>query len=129
MNAYSAPSPMPQQYGAPQYGAPQQYGGGWQRPTLDQTLAMPGYVERPTNTMALISLLVVASGWVITGPIGIIVGAVLAFIGLNQIKQRHEDGAELAWSAIIAAGLSVIFGIMIIVSFFSFVSSMFEMSY
>ena len=82
----------------------------WRPPTLDRRPEHSGYAARPTNLMAILSLVAAASAWVITGPLGTIAAFVLGFIALGQTKARDEDGRELAIMALIAAGVSVVLG-------------------
>lgn len=120
----SVPNPAAAGMLGPQagYGAPQQT--AWRPPSLDRTGVQQGYVEKPTNVLALVSLLVVASGWVITGPLGTIAGAIMAFLSLKQIERNNEEGRELAIMSLIAAGVSVVLGILVAIGFFALIGSM-----
>lgn len=118
---HSVPNPVGGMYGQPAYsGGP----AGWRPPSLDRTPAHRGYAEKPTNTLALISLLVVASGWVITGPLGTFGGAIMAFMSLKQIQRTGEEGRELAIMSLIAAAVSVVLGIFVAIGLFSMIGSM-----
>lgn len=100
---------------------------GWQRPQLGSPQAHPGYEPQPTNMLAFWSLVATASAWFITGPLGTIAGLILGFVSLRQIKQRGESGRDLALISIVFGCLSVVVGILLLVSLGSMIGSMASM--
>ena len=104
MTSHAAPNPMAQIPMA----------GTWRPPTLDNAPVHQGYAARPTNLMAILSLMAAASAWVITGPLGTIAAIVLGFIALGQTKARDEDGRELAIFALVTAGVSIVLGSLVL---------------
>lgn len=87
--AYPPPAPMPGPYGSPPVGyyPDLSYGGGY------------GAMQAGTNTMAIVSLVSAIVG--VFCCIGAIVGVVCGIVGINQIKQTHEEGFGLAVAGIV----------------------------
>lgn len=110
--APQAPFGSTSDYGAPTaaYGAPQ---------TVDPYAgAYPGPVvySRPTNTMAILSLVFSLVG-LITYGFTSIVGVILGHVARSQIKRTGEQGAGLALSGIIV-GYSLIGLVVLVILFY-----------
>lgn len=73
------------------------------------------------NTMAIVA-------FIVTFFINI-VGIILGFIALNQIKRTGEQGRGLALAAIIIGFVSIVLGIIIIISVFASVGSAMHSTY
>ncbi|MGO3648549.1 DUF4190 domain-containing protein [Agrococcus casei] len=114
MTSYSAPAPM----------GPPPTANSWRPPALDRAPAHRGYESKPTNLMAILSLMAAASAWVLTGPLGTIAAVVLGFVALKQIKQRDEGGRELVIMALVAAGVSVVLGTLLLISGIAMLSAL-----
>lgn len=96
-----------QQYGQQQYGQPA-YGQQYGQPAYGQ---QPGYAApaygRPTNTMAILALVMAF----VFAPAGVILG----IIARKQIRQTGEDGSGLALAGIIVGGIATAFYVLFIV--------------
>ena len=112
MTWYPAPAPM----------GPPPTANSWRPPAVDRAPAHRGYESKPTNLMAILSLM--AAAWVLTGPLGTIAAVVLGFVALKQIKQRDEGGRELVIMALVAAGVSVVLGTLLLISGIAMLSSL-----
>ena len=97
-------------YSAPQYGQPQPYGYG-----------QPGPV-RPTNTLALVSMILsIAGAFLPTAIPGIITG----HIALSQIKRTGDNGRGMALAGVIVGyaltgawlAIGIIYVVVLVVSF------------
>lgn len=97
---------------------------GWQRPQLGSAQAHRGYEPRATNTVAFWSMIATASAWILTGPLGTIAGLILGFVSLRQIRERGEDGRDLALISIVFALASVVVGVIFLISIVSLIGSM-----
>jgi hypothetical protein len=87
--AYAAPPA----YGQPAYGPPPGYG----HPGYGPPPGYPPVYGRPTNTMAILSLVLAF----VFAPAGLILG----IIARKQIRQTGEDGDGLALAGIIVGGV------------------------
>ena len=87
-NAYGQPNPYGQ-YGAPQTVDP--YAGAYPGPVV---------YSRPTNTMAILSLVFSLVGLLTYGFTGI-VGVILGHVARSQVKRTGEQGAGLALAGLI----------------------------
>lgn len=129
-DAYAAPAygsaPAGAQYGDAGYGQSASYGGdpyaaqsGYAAP---QSYGAPGgYVQtRPTNTMALLSLIMSLVG-IATGGMTSILGIIFGHLGKSQIKRTGEAGEQMAlWGLIVGyvvLGLWVLFWVLYILFF------------
>src|SRR3954468_2423594 len=111
-----APATPPPGYGAPTgYGPPAGnapppgYGQqpGYGQPGYGPPPGYPPAYGRPTNTMAILSLVLAF----VFAPAGLIIG----IIARKQIRQTGEDGAGLALAGIIVSGIFTAFFVLIIV--------------
>ena len=93
----------PPGYGQPAYGPPPGYGP----PGYGPPLGYPPAYGRPTNTMAILALVLAF----VFAPAGLIIG----IIARKQIRQTGEDGAGLALAGIIVGGIFTAFFVLIIV--------------
>jgi hypothetical protein len=119
--AYGQPTAQPgygqQPYGQPQYGqqgyGQQGYGQqGYGQPAYGQQPGYPPAYGRPTNTMAILALVLAF----VFAPAGLILG----IVARRQIKRTGEEGNGLALAGIIVGGiftaLAVLFIVLIIVA-------------
>ena len=105
-------------YGAPGYGAPGSPGYG-PPPPQGSYGPVPGYgpapgygpyppqYRRPTNTLAILSLVLAF----VFAPVGLIMG----IMARKQIRQTGEDGDGLALAGIIVGGIFTAFFVLLIV--------------
>lgn len=114
---YEAAYPLPEvarsQYGQPANGvAPQwdTYQSRLPEPGSPQAWAQQLAVARPTNTLAIVSLVTSLMGIVI-------VPVILGHLALNQIKTRGESGRGLAIAGLVIGYLSIAI-VMLVVLFF-----------
>ena len=97
------PPPPPRGYAPPGYGQPPPYGqpGYGQQPGYPPPgNGAPGYppvYARPTNTMAILALVMAF----VFAPAGLILG----IVARKQIRQTGEDGDGLALAGIIVGGI------------------------
>jgi hypothetical protein len=95
--AYGQPTAQPgygqQPYGQPQYGQP----GYGQPPAYGQQPGYPPAYGRPTNTMAILALVLAF----VFAPAGLILG----IVARRQIKRSGEEGDGLALAGIIVGGI------------------------
>jgi hypothetical protein len=108
--AYGQPSGQPG-YGQPPYGQPA-YGQpayGQQMPGYGPPVgyAMPPQFGRPTNTMAILALVMAF----VFAPAGLVLG----ILARKQISRTGEDGDGLALAGIIVGGLVTAFFVVMIV--------------
>lgn len=108
--AYSQPAPQPG-YGQPPYGPPA-YGPpayGQQMPGYGPPVgyAPPPQFGRPTNTMAILALVMAF----VFAPAGLVLG----IMARKQIARTGEDGDGLALAGIIVGGLFTAFFVLMIV--------------
>ena len=102
-----APGPYGQPgYPQPQYGPPGYPPQGYPPPGYGAPGYPPVYV-RPTNTMAILSLVLAF----VFAPAGLILG----IIARKQIRQTGEDGDGLALAGMIVGGIFTVFFVLIIV--------------
>lgn len=117
---YGQPAYGQQSYGQPAYGQQQAYGSpGYGQPPYGQApygQAAPGYgppvgyvpqYARPTNTMAILSLVMAF----IFAPAGLVLG----IVARKQIARTGEEGDGLALAGIIVGGLITAFFVLMIV--------------
>lgn len=106
------PAPEQPQYGQPQYAqapygqppyAQPQYG---QQP-YGAPYPPPAFYGRPTNTLAIVALVLSLT----FAPAGLVTG----IIARRQIKQSHEEGDGLALAAVIVGGIVTAFFVLMIV--------------
>ena len=93
----------PPAYGQPAYGPPPGYGQPGYGPPPGYP---PGY-GRPTNTMAILSLVLAF----VFAPAGLILG----IVARKQIRQTGEDGDGLALAGIIVGGIFTAFFVLMLV--------------
>ncbi len=117
----SAPPPPPSYNSNPQYPAApppqaQSYPSYPQQPVPQQPYPAPGYQPyggyppvRSSNGMAIASLVTSLAGLATCG-VTSIVGVILGFVALNQIRQRNQDGRGMA-----LAGIWIGIGIIVLV--------------
>ena len=107
---YPQPGYPPPQYGPPGYGPP-----GYPPPGYGAPGYPPVYV-RPTNTMAILALVMAF----VFAPAGLILG----IVARKQIRETGEDGDGLALAGIIVGGIVttifVLFIVLWIVAFAAF---------
>ena len=97
----------PPGYGAPGYGPPPGY--GYPPP------GYPGAWRRPTNTMAILALVMAF----VFAPAGLVLG----IVARKQIRQTGEEGDGLALAGIIVGGIATaLFALLIVVWILAFVS-------
>jgi hypothetical protein len=106
----------PQDYGRPGYGPPPGYGqqpgyapqpGHAPMPGYGPGYGQPYYGPRPTNTMAILALVLAF----VFAPAGLVLG----IIARKQIRQTGEEGAGLALAGIIVGGIATaLFALMIV---------------
>ena len=106
------PYGQPQQYGAPGYPPPQygqQYGQSQhgQPPYAGAPFPPPAFYGRPTNSLAIVALILSLT----FAPAGLITG----IIARRQIKRTGEDGDGLALAAVIVGGIVTAFFVLMIV--------------
>jgi hypothetical protein len=103
--AYGQPSGQPG-YGPPPYGQPAY---GQQKPGYGPPVgyAMPPQFGRPTNTMAILALVMAF----VFAPAGLVLG----ILARKQIARTGEDGDGLALAGIIVGGLVTAFFVLMIV--------------
>jgi hypothetical protein len=103
--AYGQPSGQPG-YGPPPYGQPAY---GQQMPGYGPPVgyAMPPQFGRPTNTMAILALVMAF----VFAPAGLVLG----ILARKQIARTGEDGDGLALAGIIVGGLVTAFFVLMIV--------------
>jgi Domain of unknown function (DUF4190) len=110
---YGQPGYPPPQYGPPGYGPP-----GYPPPGYGPPGYPPVYV-RPTNTMAILALVMAF----VFAPAGLILG----IVARKQIRETGEDGDGLALAGIIVGGIVtaifVLFIVLWIVAFAAFSDS------
>ncbi|WP_051343448.1 DUF4190 domain-containing protein [Pseudonocardia spinosispora] len=94
--------PPPAGFGPPPYGPPPGYG-------TQQGYGMPFAPVRPTNMMAILSLVFAF----VFSPLGIIFG----IIAKRQIRERHEEGDGLALAGIIISS----FFTLLVVAYFALI--------
>lgn len=110
---YGDQPPAQQPYGQPQYGqqpyAQQPYG---QQPQYGEQSPYP-YQPQPRgyNVLAIVSLVLAF--------LFSIVGVILGFIALSQIKKTGEQGRGLAIAAIIVGCAEIVLGIVFAIVFFA----------
>jgi hypothetical protein len=92
-------------------------------PAYGQT-ATPGYYAPPTNTMAIVAMVLSLAG-ILTG-ITAIVGAILGHVAMGQIKRTGEGGRPLALTAIIAGWIITGLGLLIVIAYIVIVAVMFS---
>ena len=97
-------------YGQPAYGPPPRYGGqpGYGVPGYGLP---PGYgYPRPTNTLAILSLVMAF----VVSPVGLVLG----IVARRQIRQTGEQGDGLALAGIIIGGIGTVLAVLAFVFFF-----------
>ncbi|MGY1764128.1 DUF4190 domain-containing protein [Geodermatophilus sp. SYSU D00779] len=97
-------------YGQPAYGPPPGYGGqpGYGVPGYGLP---PGYVyPRPTNTLAILSLVMAF----VFSPVGLVLG----IVARRQMRQTGEQGEGLALAGIIIGGIGTALAVLAFVFFF-----------
>src|SRR5437868_2580819 len=103
--AYGHPGYGHPGYGQPGHGQPQGYGP---MPGYAPGYGVPVYGPRPTNTMAILALVLAF----VAAPAGLILG----IIARKQIRRTGEEGDGLALAGIIVGGIfTAIFVLLIIV--------------
>lgn len=122
------PAPQQPQYVAPQQPAPQQpqYAAPQQPPAQQPSYAAPQQyapapATKPTNTMAIISMISSIIGWFSFG-ILCIVGVILGHISMKQIKRTGEGGRGMALAGLIVGYIGIagwIIGLIIFIIFMS----------
>ena len=85
--------PLPS-YGAPGYGPPPGY----------------GYYPRPTNTLAILALVMAF----VFSPVGLVLG----IVARRQIRETHEQGDGLALAGIIVGGIGTALAVLGFLFFF-----------
>ncbi|TKJ34216.1 DUF4190 domain-containing protein [Blastococcus sp. CCUG 61487] len=101
------PAPGQPPYGPPGYPPPQygqQYG---QPPHAGAPYPPPAFYGRPTNSLAIVALILSLT----FAPAGLITG----IIARRQIKRTGEDGDGLALAAVIVGGIVTAFFVLMIV--------------
>jgi hypothetical protein len=114
----------PPTYGAPAYGSPGSGPPGWEQPGWEQpgwedqaygqpAYAPPGYggyppyYRRPTNTLAILSLVFAF----VFAPAGLVMG----IIARKQIQRTGEEGSGLALAGAIVGGVFTAIWVFVIV--------------
>ena len=105
---YGAPQPPPGGYG---YQPPPPGGYGYQPPPPGGYGYQPPPQAAGTNGMAIASLVFSLVGLLCW--IGAIVGPILGFIALGQIKQTGQGGRGMAISGIVIGLASIVIGILL----------------
>jgi hypothetical protein len=82
----------------------------------------PGYYAPPTNTMAIVAMVLSLVGIIIG--ITAIVGAILGHVALGQIKRTGEGGRPLALTAIIAGWIITGLWLLIVIAYVIFFAVM-----
>lgn len=116
--------PPPPSSGSP-YGQDAGYGQG--QPSGASGYAAPGYdasgygsgyagsPSRPSNTMALVSLISGIVGLTLLPFIGSVVAVITGFMARKQIAQTGEEGSGLATAGLIMGWIGVVLGILIVI--------------
>lgn len=83
----------------------------------EPTPQQPAHV-RPTNGMAVASLVLSICGVVFTLPlIGSVLGIIFGFVAKEQIKKSKEQGDGMALAGILIGGIPLVLGILAILGF------------
>lgn len=90
----------------------------WQAPTLSQSPVQDGREAQRTNQLALWAL-IVAPG--LLGLLCSAVGILLGFVALRQIKERGEDGREMAIAAIVVGAVASLIHLWATIVFIGFI--------
>ena len=102
----------------PQGGGYQPQGGGY-RPPGGYSPPYGGYQpplpSAGTNGLAIASLVCSLIGWVVCPFVAEIVGVILGFVALGQIKQTGEGGRGLAFAGIIIGGIAIALGVLVLI--------------
>jgi hypothetical protein len=111
--------PADQPYSDPGYGA----AGGYAYPGqpsapaygygYPQQSPMPIPMARPTNGLAIASLVVSLCGFVLLGGLPAIVGAIMGHFARRQVRERGEDGDGLALAGVIVGYIGFGIGLLI----------------
>jgi len=73
----------------------------------------PYVPSRPTNGMAIASLICSVAGWILLPLIGGIAGVILGHIATSQIRRTKEDGRGLAVAGLVVGYIQI--GVILIV--------------
>lgn len=81
---------------------------------MDETKAARPQTARPTNGMAIASLVMGILSFTFLPLIGNILAIIFGFVAKDQIKKTHEDGDGLALAGILIGAIPLIIALVII---------------
>lgn len=116
-----APQGYPQQGYAPQGYAPQGYG------PQGYAQAGYGYAPRPSNSMAMVSMISGIAGLTFLPVIASIVAVITGTMARREIARTGEDGSGLATAGLIMGWIGVglgVLGLIAVILWFAFIAAM-----
>ena len=123
---YSNPESAGPQYSNPQYSAPQYSAPQYSAPQYGAPGYAPGYApQRPTNSMALVSLISGIAGLTLFPFVASIVAIVTGHMAKRQIAETGEEGSGMATGGLVTGYIGVGIGLLLVLLFVGMFAGMF----